>query len=91
MSNKTLSEKEAELRRLVVAVRDACLEKGITVNPAPIDPKKTISTCTLPELLAHLLFLFERYDMMDHRAHPRKAHHHLDCIGVCIKCIPVMQ
>ncbi len=91
MSKKTLPEKEAELRHLVESIRNACLETGVDVNPVQIDPKKTIGTCTRVELLAHVLYLFDQYDTLDVGAYPRKAHHHLDCIGVCIQCIPTMQ
>lgn len=91
MSKKHLPEKEAQLRQLVESILQACFETGVEVNPLQIDPKKTIGTCTRVELLAHVLYLFDQYDTLNVSARPRKAHYHLDCIGVCIKCIPAMQ
>lgn len=87
MSKNLLPEKEAKLRQLVESIRQFCLERGVEVKPVPINPKKTIGTCTSLELFAHVLYLFDEYDALDVDTSPRKAYHHLDCIGVCMKCI----
>lgn len=84
---QNIGEVAAKLRILAIEYRDRLQELDIPIEPKAINPKKTIATCTLPELVAHVLHLFEQFDAIDVAVHPRKARNHLRCIGACVECM----
>jgi hypothetical protein len=85
---QTIDEMASDLRVVVEGYRERLQHLGVDIEPKAIDPKKTVGTCTLPELVAHLLHLFVQFDAINVALHPRQAHNHLRCIGTCLDCMP---